>query len=1189
MRFLRALPKFLLAGLLASALSGSAQNAQARIRTVINENSRTTLTGNVPPAIRFASDQGEVAASTTMSHMRLVLSRSSERQAALTQYMDELQDSASANYHKWLTPQQFGSLYGATDSDIQTLVQWLQGHGFTVEPLAEGRTSISFSGTAAQVTAAFHTPIHSFARNGEIFVSNTAEPQIPTALAEVVRGVAQLNTLRPHRHSHAAEPGFLNPSSMRKLPLSAESSDAHALLTGGSGTSSSPYTLYITPGDAATIYDTPNSTLNANYTSSNTTYNGSGVKIGVGGDALILASTFTNFRSSFIGDSATPTIVNVDGIAYATNSGDRGEAYIDTELAGGLAPGASIYFYVSTDLTSGMQKAIDDNTVDIFSLSFGDCEADLGTSNNAWLNALWEQAAAQGIAVTVSTGDSGSAGCDYTSDSNGNTVTAATGGLAVNGFASTPYNVAVGGTDLVGLTSSYSQYASTSQGSSSTYYRTAKSYIPESTWNDSTVTDTTIAKDEDWISYGDSSYASIAAGSGGASSCATETSSSVCSAGYAKPSWQTGSGVPSDGVRDIPDVSLMAGAGGDDAAWLVCDDSTAQTSSGTTVSLNCGAQSNGSSYFNAYGGTSTAAPAFAGILALVQQKQGSRLGQAAKTLYTLYNGSHGSSVFHDTTVGNNAVPCSSGSTNCTRNTGGYYFLTGYNTTTGYDLATGLGSVDAALLVNYWSASVGSTASTVTATNTATAATTVNNAITISGTVASGSTGTTTTPTGQVSIFQSGGGYSTSATLTSGAYQVVIPANTFPSGSITMEVAYEGDTTFATASNSTTFTVNAMAPTVTVTAPSSANTANTVSVGVTVTGPSGSTETPSGTVTVSGGGYSSSAQSLSTSGSYTFTIPANSLSGGADTLTVSYSGDSYYTLGSGQASINIVTTALVTPTVTVTPASTTIDSGQSLKVTVGVTGSSATPTGSITLKSGSTSLGTGTLDTTGSTSITVAANTLSVGNDTLTATYSGDANYATYTGSATVTVTASSYTLAATNPASISAGGTATSTITATSSTNYTGTVKLTCAVTTALTSYSYLPTCSVSPSTIVLSNGTAAATSTISVYTTAATSAAFWPDFGRGRKVLGGSGAGAMLALLLLGVRSSWRRKWLSVLMLVFSLSAVGALVGCGGSSGSSSTGSAGTTSGTYTITVSGAGSDIASSAASTTFTVTVN
>ncbi len=485
--------------------------------------------------------------------------------------------------------------------------------------------------------------MHSFSANGTQFYSNTTDPQIPSALAPVVEGIAHLNTIKPQPQLVRGSPGWNNPKTKRLERLSlASANQPKADFTSGSGATDDPYVLYMVPGDTATIYDTPNS-FNSHF-SGGTSYTGAGVTIGVGGAAMIDPTIVGNgFRSTFLGDSTAPTLnycttsssctPSTAGAGYSAGAAD--EAYLDLELSGGTAPGATIDYYASTDVFTGIAAAIDANVVDIFSLSFGECEQDFSTSDNEQINGLWQQAAAQGIAVTVSTGDSGSAGCDDSSS------TTAIGGLAVNGLASTPYNIAVGGTDFYPLINSFSTYVdTTSQGSPSTYYRTALSYIPESTWNESTVNNTTFSSNVPLSDAGYPTYDdNIGGGGGGASNCATnttvdtDTSYSVgsCTSGYSKPSWQTGAGVPADGVRDLPDVSLMAGAGFYNAGWLVCTGDTGTTSSNQTVTTNCEPQSDGYFYFAGMGGTSTSTPAFAGILALVQQKTGSRLGQAAQT------------------------------------------------------------------------------------------------------------------------------------------------------------------------------------------------------------------------------------------------------------------------------------------------------------------------------------------------------------------------------------------------------------------------------------------------------------------------------------------------------------------------------------------------------------------------------
>ena len=904
-----------------------------RIVSAIDENSLRRLDGNVPHAVSTAIDQGEADSATQLTHIRLVLSRTPAQEAALDRYLAELQDKSSPNFHKWLTPERFGALYGPADADIETLTSWLESHGLKVESASKGRTNIAFAGSVADVEETFHVSVHSFTSiYGEQFYSNTTDPRIPSALATVVSGVARLNTIHPRAHSDRGPAGSVNPKSNHLEPIHLDrAAKPNPLLTVGSDF------LYLVPGDAATIYDTPNTTFNANYTSG-TTYDGTGVKIGIGGESLIQGSTVADYRSMFLGNTTQPSIVNVDNVTSSTNTGALDEAYIDTELSGGLAPGASIVFYTSSDLVSAIEAAVNDNTVDIFSLSFGECELDMSTSDNAQFKAWWQQAAGEGMTITVSSGDNGSAACDATQTSGGANVTAAVGGLAVNGFASTPYNIAVGGTDFYPLTGSFSTYVSTSQGSSSTFYRSALGPIPESTWNDSSTTDTTIADDVPWTGA-EASNANIVAGSGGKSSCSTNTTVDTsttytvgsCTSGYAKPTWQTGTGIPGDSVRDLPDVSLMAGNGFDSATWLICSDDTTKNSGGTTVSENCTKQSDGNVYFVGYGGTSTASPAFAGILALVVQKTGGRLGQAAQNLYTLYKGANASTIFHNLSVGNNSVPCTSGKPNCVKNTGGYYYLSGYNTSNTYNLGGGLGSVDAKLLLNNWSSSVtGTTAPTIAVTPSLTTlppATALTVAVTVTG---SGSTGT---PTGAVSL--SGGGYTSPAeTLTAGAYTFNLPAGTLDVGADTLTVLYSGDTNYSSVSGTTTVTVTGLTPTVTVTPSTASITANnTVTLAVAVTGTGAA---PTGTVALSGA-YTIAAQTLS-GGAFSFSVPANTLATGSDQFTVTYSGDTNYASATGTAT---VTVAASTATFTLaagaaSPATVTAGQSSSANVTVGTT-------------------------------------------------------------------------------------------------------------------------------------------------------------------------------------------------------------------------------------------------------------
>lgn len=967
-----------------------------RIVASIDESKLVTFQGGVPLLARSEFDLGRTPASTQMTSVRLVLSRSAQQEAALDKFMGEQLDPSSPNYHHWLTPQQFGQLYGPADSDMATLVTWLETRGFTVQPVAPGHTSIAFSGSVSQIEAAFHTEIHSFNANGVEFLSNVSSPSIPAAIATVVTGIGQLNTIKPRPHYIPGNMGKYDSEQKRLVHAPGSSaSGLSPLLTIGSGTSTDPYNLYVVPGDAATIYNSPN-IFNAAF-SSGTSYTGTGVTIGIGGDATIQGSTVAAYRNAFQGDTNQPIITNVASDPATctdanSNTCDQDEAYLDNEIAGGLAPGATIHFYTSANLDLAIEQAINDNTVDIFSLSFGECEAGLTTSDNGLINSWWQQAATQGIAITVSSGDNGSAGCD-----NDNTQQTAIYGLQVSGFASTPYNIAVGGTDYSGLLGSFTTYVSLSN-TSSPYFRTALGYIPESTWNDSSETDTTISANVPYVNP-KTNKTNIVGGSGGASSCSTNTNAgslSGCTSGYAKPSWQRGTGVPADSVRDLPDISLLAGNGFDDASWLVCTDDTGSNGS-ITVTTNCTTQADGNFYFYGFGGTSTSAPAFAGMLALVQQKTGSRLGQAAKNLYDLYNGSHSASVFHDITTGNISVLCASGTPNCSKNTAGNYFLTGYNTTTGYDLATGLGSVNVTNLINYWGSAIGSATATVSVTPSASPITTAQS-LTVTGTV----TGASGTPTGSVTL-TSGSYTSSAATLDgSGKYSITVPAGSLKVGSNALKVSYTGDSTYAMATGTGSVTVNALTPTVTVT-PASATLVSNQTLSVTVT-VAGTGATPTGTVTLKAGSYTSSATTLS-SGSATITIPANTFTtAGANTITVNYSGDSNYASASGTGSVTVTIFTPLTPTVTVTPGTSSIVSNQSLAVAVKVAGTGATPTGTVTLKAGSYTSSATTLSS-GGASFTIPAGAFTTaGANTISVSYSGDSNYSAGSGSSTVTVT-----------------------------------------------------------------------------------------------------------------------------------------------------------------------------------------
>lgn len=758
---------------------------QSRIMTSIEESHLVTLRGNVHPLARAGFDRGPAAASTPTGRLLLLLQRSAAQEQALRQYLVDVQNPSSPNYRKWLTPAQYGAQFGVSDTDLQTIESWLQSHGFKIEKAAQGRNAIEFSGSFDQVERAFHTAIHVFQVNGENHFANVTDPQIPAALAPVVAGIGPLNSFHARPAFVAGPSGHWDPTAHRIEP------DLTLQDTNGN------FYLFVDPADAATIYDTPNRALNPNYSGGNT-WDGTGVNLGIIGVSDLTVADVQNYREAFLGEAAgsvnLPTQV-VDGNDPGMVAGSAAdEALLDNEIAGGIAPNAKILYYTAadTDLSSGLLdaafRAIDDNAVSILSASFSECESALGAAGNQLMLEAAEQAAAQGISFVVSTGDGGSAGCD-----DFDTQTQAQLGFAVNGLASTPYTVAVGGTDFDGLPAAFASYVDTSSSGTAPFYGTALSYIPENPWNDSTRVNTSLSNNVPYVDG--QGRTNIIAGSGGVSSI------------YAKPSWQS-SLTPTDNARDLPDVSFLAGTGFYNAAWVFCGDSTSDGSSGTsyTACQTSGGQFTAGSVFEGVGGTSAAAPAFAGMLALVSQSQGgARLGQPNPVLYGLAASQY-ATVFQDITTGNNSVPCATGSPNC----GSNGFLTGYDAGTGYDLASGLGSLDVSKLVQNWtSVSLASTSTTLNIGGSTASYTGIHGA-SLTFSVGVTSIGTAT-PTGNVAIIDNAN--ETSGGTSSGPQndgQVTIPLtsgtatatyNGLPGGSYTVEARYGGDAANAASSSS----------------------------------------------------------------------------------------------------------------------------------------------------------------------------------------------------------------------------------------------------------------------------------------------------------------------------------------------------------------------------------------------------
>lgn len=602
----------------------------SRIVLPIDESRQVVLHGNTHPQAKPEFDKGRVNPQLTMDRMLLVLQRSPEQEAALEALMQRQLDPGSADFHHWLQPDEFGALYGPPDLDIQILTSWLQSHGFTVNNVGRGRTFIEFSGTAALVQQAFHTEIHRYTVKGEEHIANSSDPSIPEALSPVVAGIFSLNDFLS-RPLHRYRGNFHRDPRTGKWTPEDQSLISSPLF--GVSYNGGTYEL-LAPYDFATIYNVaPLWTAGID---------GTGQTIAIAGRSDINLTDVANFRSAFGLPANIPHVIVNGPDPGVPSANDKVENTLDVEWSGGVAKGATIDFVTSKSTTTGGEVLsatyiIDNVIAPIMSFSYGNCEFNMGSAGNSGINALWQQGAAEGISEFVATGDSGAAACDP--QPNSTPPYGAIDGLAVSGTSSTPYDIAVGGTDLNWLNNTGTTYWNSTN--SGTNLSNALSYIPEVPWNGTCVSDawdqyvgaTALGYDEEQtcqylLNNGTLlSYVDVAGGTGGVSACTAPTGStpSTCAGGYAKPAWQTGTGVPADGKRDVPDVSLFASSGELQSMYVICD----------SQSTPCTYSIAGDAIAQGVGGTSVASPAMAGIMALVNQKMGSPQGNANAGFYAL--------------------------------------------------------------------------------------------------------------------------------------------------------------------------------------------------------------------------------------------------------------------------------------------------------------------------------------------------------------------------------------------------------------------------------------------------------------------------------------------------------------------------------------------------------------------------
>ena len=663
-----------------TAMSAAQTLVQNRIAAPIRVGELQAVPGTLHPLTSVASDEGNLSGSTAIQGMSLVFRRSAAQEADLKNLLQQQQTPGSPMYHQWLRPGQFAARYGVSAADLTKVAAWLQSQGFKIDEIPPSLDRIVFSGTAAQVNAAFQTEMHRYMLHGEINWANSTRISVPQAIAGMTLGIAHLNTFRPR------------PNMIERQVHLAQRSAAGSLtpqytLHNGSGTEVN----FLAPSDIQTIYDV-GSLYNNNIT-------GTGQTIAIVGqtDIVQYESDIKNFRSlSGLNASNLPTQVIVPGTLPGTgnpvvSAKDLQEADIDVEWSGAIAKDANILYVTvggnrSYSVFDSLQYVIqhplldnDTKVAPVISISYGGCEqVDLPTSYIDGIEASLEQANAQGQTVVGASGDDGSAQCD---DADGSPAPASHG-LSVNYPSSSQYVTAAGGTSFSGDLSDQSKYWNSANNSNN---GSALSYIPETTWNDSPTLS------------GLQSVNSLSASGGGASAL------------FSKPSWQAGPGVPSDGKRDVPDISLAADPMHD--GYVLCTEQTNNTgtalSGGSTCVYPVGANQpsylagNGNIYL--FGGTSIAAPQLAAMITLWNQKAGNTTGSGNinPILYQAAQNTPG--AFHDVTTGGNAVVCQQGSPGCVSNGANGYVMSCCTAGAGYDQATGLGSVDAAAMAAVWPA------------------------------------------------------------------------------------------------------------------------------------------------------------------------------------------------------------------------------------------------------------------------------------------------------------------------------------------------------------------------------------------------------------------------------------------------------------------------------------------------------
>ena len=689
-------------------------------------NAMTILNGHVPPwALTLNVSATPVSVASPLG-LILLLRRSPAAEAAFQSMLQAQQTPGNPLYHQRVSPEQLGNLYGPTTNDVAAVTTWAQSQGLTAGAVDPARTTIQITGTVGAIEAALHVQFNLYNVPSGLRRAPNAEPIIPSALAPVIDSIGGLTGER----SQSSQQSATNPQ---------------PAYTGPKGNH------VVTPTDFATIYD-----VSPIYTSGNT-----GAMIGSTTQHIAIVARSdvnpTDIQAFAAGIGSTSYHYNVvlpSGTSPGLTSAQN-EAETDLERVLGTAPGVTVDLVEGVGTGNGATGAVYDAASyavmtlkdPIVTVSFGDCESDLGSSGTKLFQNLWSVAASNMTSVFVSAGDAGAAECD----AHGVAAPPAQA-LAVNGLCSSAFDTCVGGTEFNDAMNPLQYW---SPANDPTTEASALSYIPEGAWNDPTHPNQT-------------GYL-VSSGGGGVSQFNTE------------PSWQTGVGVPTDGFRHVPDISFTASPVTD--PYYVCLPADACTVVGQSSSSTFKATNTG--------GTSATAPTMAGVTALLNTAAGAPQGNLDPTIYRLANSAVAGKIFHDVTVASSGViNCDVNTPSmCNNSTPGPTTLTGgqpgYLVGTGYDEATGWGSLD---IANFIKAAV-QPATSLSISSSATAIST-SQTITVVATLTAASQ-SLAAPTGSVHFYVNGIAVGSSLALS--GESATSSAISFPSAAnYTITAVYSGD-------------------------------------------------------------------------------------------------------------------------------------------------------------------------------------------------------------------------------------------------------------------------------------------------------------------------------------------------------------------------------------------------------------